>query len=351
MKKVLDILLTKDCIFNSDYFDFVREKSLHNVTLKRVDGKIYDAVFCLNRVSENIHIQTYPGNIFAVMQESGVVDMRIHRFMYDKLDQYDRVFSSIVNSENTVQDIPYLEWHIKDSYKDLLSLAYPVKKKLISCITSNANNIPGHKKRYEFVWNFLIHQGLDIDFYGRGINYIEKKEDGLLDYKYSLAIENSCQDYYFTEKIMDCFLCYTVPIYCGCTNISKFFPEKSYIQIDIDNPQEALKIIRDTLSNDDYLARLPYLEEARNLIFEKYNLAKLIKNLEPEIFANMERNQIEWRYLDSLIEKESLELLEKEPSTKSLKRRIWDASRRISKKIGLYEVLRPVARFCKNIGK
>ena len=141
---------------------------------------------------------------------------------------------------------------------------------------------------------------------------------------------------------------YTVPIYCGCTNISKFFPEKSYIQIDIDNPQEALKIIRDTLSNDDYLARLPYLEEARNLIFEKYNLAKLIKNLEPEIFANMERNQIEWRYLDSLIEKESLELLEKEPSAKS---QIWDASRKISKKFGIYEALRPVARFCKNIGK
>ena len=339
MKKVLDILFLADYIFELNYLHFIREKSSHNIILERENGKIYDAVFCFNRVPENIYIRTYSGNVFAVMQEPGA--RCVNHFMYEKLNQYDRVFSSIVNSENTIRDIPYLEWHIKVSHKYLLNFTLPVKNKLASCITSNKDNyIPGHKKRYEFVWNFLKHQGLEIDFYGKGINYIEKKEDGLLDYKYSLAIENSCQDYYFTEKIMDCFLCYTVPIYCGCTNISKFFPEKSYIQIDIDNPQEALKIIRDTLSNDDYLARLPYLEESRNLIFEKYNLAKLIKNLEPEILANMERNQIECCYLESLVEKEP-----------SAKRRIWDVSREMSKKIGLYKVLRPVARFCKNIGK
>ena len=107
---------------------------------------------------------------------------------------------------------------------------------------------------------------------------------------------------------MDCFLCYTVPIYCGCTNISKFFPEKSYIQIDIDEPQKALDIIRGTLNNDDYSARLPYLEEARNLIFEEYNLVKLIEKLEPEIFANIENNQIERRYLESLLEKDMSEV-------------------------------------------
>ena len=341
-QRVLDILFLADYDFDQNYLNFIREKSPHNIMLKEQINKEYDAVFCFNRVPKNIHIQTYPGNIFAVMQEPG--GNGVNDFMYEKLHQYDRVFSSIVNSKNTIQDIPYLLWYIKTSYKDIRNLVCPAKNKLASCIASNQNSYyPGHKKRYDFVWNFLVHQGLDIDFYGKGINYIEKKQDGLLDYKYSIAIENSQQDFYFTEKIMDCFLCYTVPIYCGCTNISKFFPENSYIQIDIDKPQKALDIIRGTLNNDDYSARLPYLEEARNLICEKYHLAKLIEELEPEIFANIQKNQIEQRYLESLVRKNI--------SQKSLKRRIWDTSRKVSKNLGFYEALRPLAKYTKNIVK
>ena len=176
-QRVLDILFLKDYVFNSDYFDFIMKNSPHNISLKKEKGKIYDVIFCLNQVMKNTHVETYNGNIFAIMQEPGAKNMNMHQFMYEKLNQYDRVFSSIVNSENTIQDIPYLEWHIKASHKDIINLVCPLKNKLASCITSNQNNcLPGHKKRYDFVWNFLVHQGLDIDFYGKGINYIEKKK-------------------------------------------------------------------------------------------------------------------------------------------------------------------------------
>lgn len=93
------------------------------------------------------------------------------------------------------------------------------------------------------------------------------------------------------------------------------------------------------MNNDDYSARLPYLEEARNLIFEEYNLAKFIEKWEPEIFANIENNQIERRYLESLLKTDA--------SQKSLKRRIWDTSRKVSQKLGFYEALRPLAKFTK----
>ena len=76
--------------------------------LKELMVKYMMLFFALTELSENIHIQTYPGNIFAVMQESGVVDMRIHRFMYDKLDQYDRVFSSYCKQVK----IPFRIFHI-----------------------------------------------------------------------------------------------------------------------------------------------------------------------------------------------------------------------------------------------
>ena len=119
---------------------------------------------------EDIHIDTYDGNIFAVMQEPE--GNGIQHFMYEKLNQYDRVFSSIVNSQNTIQDIPYLTGCLQK--EEALNLNISVKRKMASCIASNEQFLTGHKKRYDFVWNFLVHQGLDIDFYGKGINYIEK---------------------------------------------------------------------------------------------------------------------------------------------------------------------------------
>ena len=44
---------------------------------------------------KNTYVETYNRNIFAVIQESGAKGMDIHQFMYDKLNQYDRVFSSL----------------------------------------------------------------------------------------------------------------------------------------------------------------------------------------------------------------------------------------------------------------
>lgn len=51
-------------------------------------------------------------------------------------------------------------------------------------------------------------------------------------YQFSIILENSQQDNYFTEKILDCFLCKTVPIYWGCPNIGEFFSTDGIIFLD-----------------------------------------------------------------------------------------------------------------------
>ena len=109
-----------------------------------------------------------------------------------------------------------------------------------------------------------------MDLFGKGINYISDKMDGLLPYRYSLAIENASIPYYFTEKINDCFLTWTVPLYYGCRNIAKFFPSKSYIPIDINDTPAAIKKIRDVIENDDWNSRLDAIQEARELVLNKY---------------------------------------------------------------------------------
>lgn len=109
-----------------------------------------------------------------------------------------------------------------------------------------------------------------MDLFGKGINFITDKMDGLLPYRYSLAIENASIPYYFTEKINDCFLAYTVPLYYGCRNIDKYFPSRSYIPIDINNSDAAIKKIRDVIENDDWNARLDAVKEARELVLNQY---------------------------------------------------------------------------------
>jgi len=63
----------------------------------------------------------------------------------------------------------------------------------------------------------------DIDLFGIGFNEIEGKIEGLKDYKYSISIENALTPNYITEKVFDCFLTGTIPIYYGAPNIGEYF--------------------------------------------------------------------------------------------------------------------------------
>ena len=88
-----------------------------------------------------------------------------------------------------------------------------------------------------------------IDVLGNGYKPFKNKKDGLEKYKFSIVIENSIQDTYFTEKIIDCFATKTVPIYYGTSKIANFFDKDGIISF---NTVEELKEILDDLSDKDY---------------------------------------------------------------------------------------------------
>lgn len=99
------------------------------------------------------------------------------------------------------------------------------KLKLLSFITSNKTMCEGH--RYRLNWANKLRGKCDI--FGRGIKEIEKKEEGLNDYCFSIAIENGKYDTYFTEKILDCFATGTIPIYYGTEKICEHFNKDGII--------------------------------------------------------------------------------------------------------------------------
>lgn len=97
-----------------------------------------------------------------------------------------------------------------------------------------------------------------IDLYGRGIRQVEHKSEALLPYCFSVAIENASEDYYYTEKIIDCFLCRTVPIYWGCPSIAEIFDERGMLTF---SDMEGLGNLLNGLSFDLYQQMAPFVEE------------------------------------------------------------------------------------------
>ena len=76
----------------------------------------------------------------------------------------------------------------------------------------------------------------------------------------------------WTEKLADCYLSWTMPIYYGCTNLDKYFPKESFIQIDINSPESSLENLKEKLSKDFWESSLGSIQEARELVLNKYQL-------------------------------------------------------------------------------
>ena len=155
-------------------------------------------------------------------------------------------------------------WQVKRSLEELAGSSHNIKKtRSLSWVTSSKDVIPGHKLRLFFLRTLL--GKVKIDLYGHGFNPIEDKWEGIAPYHYSIAFENSRSPYYFTEKIMDCFVCNTIPFYYGSPEIQKYFPAKSFIVIDPTDPSTPEKI-RDIIASDPWRERQDALQEAKWLV-------------------------------------------------------------------------------------
>jgi hypothetical protein len=179
---------------------------------------------------------------------------------------------SDLNRGNVIKIPEISPWYFKRNYDELLSLAPPFKSKELSVISSDLTWLDGHKKRFGFVNKLIGHFKDKIDVYGRGFNEIVDKYDVLMDYKYSVAIENNNVPGYFTEKISECFLTYTMPIYYGAPDIDNYYDRRSFLSIDIDNYKEAIKLIEELLATDSYSGRLSEVIKSRKNYLDNYHV-------------------------------------------------------------------------------
>tara|TARA_R100001460_G_scaffold7006_1_gene18119 strand:+ start:1266 stop:2108 length:843 start_codon:yes stop_codon:yes gene_type:complete len=180
-------------------------------------------------------------------------------------------------------------WWLSSTYDELSRLDYPEKNYKLSIVDSGRADLPGHTVRLKAI-SEVINKVSDLHMYGNITRGRENtglfktslpfraKEKAFVDYKYSFIMENGRTPNYFSEKIVDPMLCWTTPIYWGCSEISKYFPKGSYIEIknlNTDLGDQVNSIISSGFHEDN----LEALAEARDLILNKYNLIPTIKSL------------------------------------------------------------------------
>ena len=73
-------------------------------------------------------------------------------------------------------------------------------------------------------------------------------------------------------KLIDCFMGLSFPFYYGAPNVSNFFPENSYKNIDIYDLKKSIEIIEGGINNNFYEKNLEALVESKNLACREYNL-------------------------------------------------------------------------------
>jgi len=136
------------------------------------------------------------------------------------------------------------------------SLHVPKKSRLVSflggCHLGTTSR--GHSVRNDVIT--LLRKQESVESFGKGFNWIEDISDAIGPYAFSIAMENSQRDYYFTEKLINCLLMEAVPIYWGCHGVRSLFDERGLICFE--SPEELERILK-SLSYSRYQSMLPFV--------------------------------------------------------------------------------------------
>ena len=173
--------------------------------------------------------------------------------------------SAIISNQQSFDLI--LAWHpdILDCWIDSPSACWDNKKDEVSFLTSDKSWAPGHKIR-QAVYEYLKDKEEINNFSIRSIRTpprIDSKELIFKNAKFSIIIENESTPNWITEKLIDCFITKTVPIYWGAPNVGDYFDDSGVLTF---SSLEDLEKILNTITPDKY-------KELEEVIDKNYNLS------------------------------------------------------------------------------
>lgn len=160
-------------------------------------------------------------------ESSAIIAPLIEKFK-ENIDIMNEEYELIFTHDKRLLNLsPKMRFAIPNACPWVKDRSIHTKSKLISMIASSKNMCPGH--RYRLGWISKLNGKLPI--YGWGHNHLPVKDFALIDYYFSIGMENDNYPSIFTEKITDCFATGTIPIFWGSPDISDFFNENGIIRL------------------------------------------------------------------------------------------------------------------------
>lgn len=144
----------------------------------------------------------------------------------------------------------YASW-MPTAYGGGLGKNIPVKSKGLSTIASSKTMCAGHQLRQ------IVSKQIEgfADCFGSFFNnLVATSWEGIAPYRFHLVIENSAEPNYFTEKLLNCFSCETIPVYWGCTNLATFgFDMRGIVPM-----EEFIEAVKSGIKIDEFTGEAAY---------------------------------------------------------------------------------------------
>lgn len=197
---------------------------------------------------------------------------------YQRVDEVARRFPVVFTHQRDLieRGAPFLpllfgtNWlGVRDEAESQQVLAeHPEKSGLVSFIGSLEHADVGAYHFRREVAEYAIARG-GVACFGKGIKPLPGKREAIAPFMFSIAMENAASDHYFSEKLIDCLLLNTVPIYYGCHGIGEKFDPRGMLQF---NSREDLAAHLDTLTPERYAEMLPFaLANKKKAIAERWH--------------------------------------------------------------------------------
>jgi len=206
---------------------------------------------CLNQVF------VYPHPRVAVLIEAPPFRTEFYEYVQAHEDEFDYILTymrSLLEAHDPHKwlfyphcgtRVPLDEWGV-----------FGEKNKQVSMIASNKNEATGHRLRHAVAARHGDRYGDRVEVLGSINGHYVSKQEGHAPYLYSIVVDAECNDWCFSDHLLDALGLCTVPIYWGCPDIGKFFDTQGIIPF---SHIDELDGILDGLSRNDYITRWPAL--------------------------------------------------------------------------------------------
>jgi hypothetical protein len=169
----------------------------------------------------------------------------VHPYVYKNIDYLTSIYDAVF-LVCKIDNIKCHYFYFPQSYSNILSEYWDnTRRSFLTMILSNKKPrpFPNVKELYSErlkVVNFFGKTN-DIDLYGFGWDKsdlqkvykgsVESKYPVLSKYNFAISFENCIMPGYITDRIFDCFIAGTIPVYWGAPDIEEYIPKECFIDM------------------------------------------------------------------------------------------------------------------------